>query len=368
MKPNEQTQSGPEPKIGKTLADDLRRGGFFDTVRDEFLELKEFMLTDERKERLVRMNRVKRWLFIIWWLLKSMFLKLTPARRLLLVIALLASIQITWRGERGNPDFNMGVGLTGVILLFILMLELKDKLVARKELETGRAVQEALMPERTPEVPGWKLWLFTRSANEVGGDLVDFIKVSDSRYGIALGDVAGKGLRAALLTAKLQAILRAIIPDFTSLSDLGKKLNQIFYRDRLPNIFASIVYLEIQPGTGTVRIMNAGHFLPLILRGSAIERLEKAGPALGILPDATFNEQQVELQSTQLILVYTDGLTEARNEKGEFFGEQRLLDLLPRISNFTAEQLGVRLVEEVDRFVGRAKAHDDLSIAILGRS
>jgi len=344
--------------------DDIRRGGFFRTLRRDFEELKEFMLSDERKERLKGMNRLKRRLYIAGWLLRSLFLKLTPARRILLFIAFLSIFNgIYYHGSQ----FSIEINLAGFILLFILMLELKDKLVAREELEAGHAVQEALAPERSPEVSGWKLWLFTRSANEVGGDLVDFIRVDGDRLGVALGDVAGKGLRAALLTAKLQAILRAIVPDFLSLDELGKKLNQIFYRDRLPAMFASIVYLEVRPGAGMIRLMNAGHFLPLILRESSVQMMEKGGPALGILPDALFSEQRIELSKGDKLLVYSDGLTEARNERGEFFGEQRLLEMLPPLYRFSAAELGERLVAETDRFLGRARPNDDLSIAIIER-
>jgi sigma-B regulation protein RsbU (phosphoserine phosphatase) len=355
----------PEPRIGTTLMDDIRQGGFVDNIRREFSELRDFMLSDERKERLKEMHRVKRWLAVVWWLLKSMFLKLTPTRRILFVLALIATFNATMDGDKTH--FTLELQFSALILLFILMLELKDKLVAHRELEAGHAVQEALMPERSPAVPGWRLWLFTRSANEVGGDLVDFIRIGGERCGVALGDVEGKGLRAALLTAKLQAILRATVPDFSSLAAFGKKLNQIFYRDRLPNMFASIVYLEIRPGDGQVRLMNAGHFLPLIIRRGGVQSIEKGGPALGILPEAEYTEQLAELQPGETILIYTDGLTEARNDAGEFFSETRLLNLLPSLSKFQAAELGERLVGEVDRFLAGARPNDDLSIAILER-
>lgn len=364
---NENPQADKEPKIIETLMDDLRHSDFKRTIRRDFKELKEFMLTDERHKRLEEMGRVKQWLYLSWWLLKSLILKLTPTRRLLLALGLL----FFWmQANIGYSDHSVRINihlLGGFILLFVLMLELKDKLLARKELEAGHAVQKALMPERTPHVPGWKLWLFSRSANEVGGDLVDFIKLTDDRFGIALGDVAGKGLRAALLTAKLQATLRALVPDFTSLSEFGVKLNQIFCRDSLPNIFASFVYLEFQPNSGVVRVVNAGHIPPVVVRGIKVEGMEKGGAALGILPEAMFVEQRIDLQVNDVLIVYSDGLTEAQSEDGEFFGEQRLLNLLPTLSRFSVEQIGERLVAEVDSFLGEARANDDLSIALLKR-
>lgn len=351
-----------EPKIGKIIVDDIRRGGFFSNMKLEFRELNEFMLTTQRKEQLQKMNRIKRWFFITWWLLKSMFFKLTPTRRILLLVAIVFLIRNT---QTGNENASYIIG--GLILIFIIMLELKDKLTAKEELEAGHAIQKALMPERSPKVPGWNLWLFTRSANEVGGDLLDFQKVTDDRYGFALGDVAGKGLKAALLSAKLQATLRALADDYPSLRELGVKLNKLFFRDRVPAIFASVVYAEIKPNDGLIRVLNAGHFQPIIVRSNTIEKMEKGGPALGIVPDAQYDEQKTILAIGDAIIFYSDGLSEARNQMGEDFGEKRLTSLLRSLIQYSAEQIGERIISEVDRFVGKAKTHDDLTIIVVKR-
>ena len=363
------SSSDSKPNLGKTIIDDFRRGDIERTLRRDFTELKEFMLTEERQKRLKDMRQVKRWLFMAWWFLEGLFLKLTPARRILLLLALLLlGSSVSVRTDGGGGNFEGFHILGALILLFIIMLELKDKLLAHEELEAGHAVQNALMPERTPQVSGWSLWLFTRSANEVGGDLVDFLQISPGRIGITLGDIAGKGLRAALLTAKLQSTIRALVPDVTSLSELGAKLNFIFCRDSLPNLFASVVYAELQPDSGSVRMVNSGHLPPVIVRNGLIEKTEKGGIALGLSPQATFSEQHIELGKGEMMLIYSDGLTEARNLEGAFFGEQRVLDLLPQLSTYSSQQIGDRLVEEVDRFVGEARAYDDISIAILKRA
>jgi len=364
-----QSQSDGEPKLGKTLLDDVQRGDFSRVVRREYRELKEMMLTEERQKRLGEMGRFRRWFWSSWWLLKALILKLTPARRILLVIGIvlvLMSRTVSYRGQDLQVNFNASV-FGAVCILFVLMLELKDKLLARRELEAGRAVQTALTPERNPLVAGWGIWLFTRSANEVGGDLVDFAKLSENRFGIAVGDVAGKGLRAALLSAKLQATLRALAPDFLSLDKLAAKLNEIFCRDSLPNLFASIFYLELQPDSGVVRTVNAGHIPPLLIRSAQIHKLEKGGVALGLLPGATFSEQSIEFESGDVLVVYSDGLTEARNEEGAFFGEQRFTDLITTLAGRSAESIGEQIITQIDRFVGEARPNDDISIAILKR-
>ncbi len=357
----------PDPAIFGTLRDDLRRGDLGQTIRRDFQELKEYMLEEERKKQLSEMRPVKRWFVLLWWLLKSLFFKLTPARRLLLVLGIVLIVLsrvVVYSDGRDRFEIDApGVGIAAI--LFVLMLELKDKLVAHDELKAGRAVQQALMPDRNPQVPGWQVWLFTRSANEVGGDLVDFMKVADNRFGIAIGDVAGKGLSAALLTAKLQATLRALVGESDSLAELGGKVNRIFCRDSLRNIFASLVYLELPPDSGSVRLVNAGHLPPVVVNKGKMEKLGKGGVALGIMPEATFDEQQVVLTSGDVLLVYSDGLTEAQNGRGEFFGEQRLLDLLPHLATRSSEQIGESLVAEVDRFTGDGKAFDDVSVVVV---
>ncbi len=366
---NQTAETRDEPRLGKTLVEDLRRGDLWKTIRRDFRELKEFMLTEQRRKRLQSMGWFKRLLYFAFWLLKSLLMKLTPTRRILLAIALLLLLfgdKFEWREEAVRISFHF-TPISIAILLFLLMLELKDKLLARRELEAGHAVQKALMPERSPSVPGWELWLFTRSANEVGGDLLDFVKMSEQRFAVTLGDVAGKGLRAALLTAKLQATLRALAPDFTSLGELGTRLNQVFCRYSLPNLFASIVYFEVAPCSGLVHVLNAGHIPPLLIKDSKIEKLKKGGSALGIVSAATFAEEQIELGENDLLVAYSDGLTEARNERGEFFGEKRLLELLARYSSLPLAQLGERILIEIDHFVGEARANDDLSLAVLKR-
>jgi hypothetical protein len=363
------TNGASDPGLMKTLREDIRRGDFKRTLRRDWSELKEFYLDQNRQTQLQQMGWLKRWILIVWWLLKSLFLKLTPVRRILLVISFWLILQadtIRYSGE--HLQFNSDTGKLGfVVLLFILMLELKDKLLAQTELATGRSVQRALMPKQNPTIPGWGLWLMTRPANEVGGDLVDYLEVGKNRFGVALGDVVGKGLKAALLMAKLQATLRALAADFNSLAELGTKLNTILRRDSLPDSFASLIYFELQSDSGTVRLLNAGHIPPLILRGSTVEEVAHGTAALGVLPEAAAVEQKIELRPGEALVVYSDGLNEARNEAGEFFGDERVLTLLSSYSQGSADQIGNRLLAEVDRFVGEARAHDDLSMIVLKR-
>ncbi len=341
---------------------------FRERVYREYGDLKESTLTDEQRVRAQELWVPFRWFAAGWWLFRGMIVNLTPTRRVLLLAGLfLALLRISVHTANVNRDESfVTAGL--VLILFVLMLELKDKLLAKYELQDGHAVQRALMPERSPEIPGWKLWLFTRPANDVGGDLVDFAGMEGGKAALTLGDVAGKGLKAALLTAKLQATLRAFIPDCRSLVDLFARVNSVFRRDALPQVFASVVSAVIEPSSGTIRMVNAGHPPPLVIRQSGVEQTARGGPALGLIDAAEFREQVVDLQSGEIVLIYSDGLIETRNAGGEFFGEERLRTLLPGACASGAADLGERLVEACDRFQGYAPAHDDLSLVVMQRA
>jgi len=356
-----------EPKLGKTLIDDFRRGDLRPTVSRDWRDLKDFFLTPERRKRLAEMGWFKRWFFMISWLLKSMFLKLTPVRRILLVVGLLfllaaGSVTIGSANIRIGSNTNI---LGTIIILFILMLELKDKLLARSELEAGRAVQDALLPHKKPKIDGWDLCLITRPANDVGGDLVDYMPLGKDKFGVVLADVAGKGLGAALLMAKLQATLRALAKDYKSLAQLARKINEIFYSDTLANSFASLVYLELLANSGNVRLINAGHIPPIILRGSKIEEMPKGTPALGLAHKTDYTEESVHLYGGELMVIYSDGLSEARNEQGHFFGDQKLMMLAQEVSELTADEICQHLINKVDRFIGNAAQNDDLSLIVV---
>ena len=357
-----------EPGISKTFRNDFRQTKIREEFKSEYKDLKQYFLTKESREKLTKMNPFKKVFVLPWWIIKAMYFRLTPFRRILLIIGvilLILSGQVETSGDSTTFSLNISAILIGFIFLFILALELKDKLLAKTELEEGRAIQLALMPEQSPKVSGWDIWLYTRSANDVGGDLLDFIQVEENKFGIAVGDVAGKGLSAALLMSKLQATIRALAYDLSSITSLGEKLNMIFHRDSPSKIFASLIYSEIESDNNKIRLINAGHYPPIIAGKNSIEQLQKNAPALGLVDDASFSEQQISLNKNEFVIFYSDGLTEAQNEAGDFFGEGRLLDLLSNKENFTSKELGEMILANVDLFVEKFPAHDDLTLAIL---
>ena len=356
-------------RFSKILREDIRNIRFDRDLRRELKELKKFYLTEEQNKQLAGMKRIHKVVQLILWMIKSLFLHLTPLRRLLTILGI--SIIIIGSGivvNDGNTQVNNPGLIGGAILFIVLMLELKDKLLAKDELEAGRKVQNALLPERSPYIPGWSIWLYTRPANEVGGDLVDYLKINDERIGIVIADVAGKGLHAALLMAKLQATIRALAEDYNLLSELCNKINKIFCRDSLPNIFASMFYLEIKPNDPEIKFVNAGHLPPLIIRKEKIEEIPKNNTAVGLAKTFSYKEDVITMESGDIFIAYSDGVTEAQNEFGQFYEKDRLLKLLNEIRKYKFEEIGEIIVNSVDIFTGESAATDDLSLVIMRKN
>lgn len=356
-----------EKKLYNTIKEDIHGGSFKNDITNDFGELKEFFLNDERKKQLAGMGKFKRFFYMSWWLLRELLLKLTPTRRLVLIIGI---ILLILPGKFGFSGGEVGITsntsiLGGILILFVLMLELKDKLLAKDELSAGRSVQRALMSERNPKVPGWKIWLYTNPANDVGGDLVDILNLSGGNHGVTLADVSGKGLGAALLMAKLQTIIRALTPEYDSLSVLFEKLNSAFHKDILPNSFASMIYVKLNEGSGNIELVNAGHLPPATIIKGELQILGKGDLALGLTRNSTFSSQTIELHEGDYLIAYSDGVTEARNLNGDFYGVKKLIQFL-KISSFNSpDELGEKLLSEIKNFIGETKIHDDLSIVIL---
>jgi len=356
------------PRLRQLLFKDLRPADLPRNFRLDLRQLYRFYLDEERRAQLAAMGRIRRSFKIVAWLLKSLLAKLSPGRRLALFASLVMCFIGKWRFGVQGDVFSTDLRLWGfLILLLVFMLEMMDKVLAKDEIEVARQVQLALLPSRHPQPEGLSLWSFMRPANDVGADLVDYIELPGGRLGVVLGDVAGKGLGAALLTAKLQATLRAIVPTVPSLSDLGSQLNAIIFRDGIDNRFVTMFYFEVDPATGRMRYLNAGHNPPFVLRESGIESLPASAIPLGMMEGTSYAENELLLRDGDTLVVYSDGLTEARSPGDEEFGAERLRACMPRLRGLSAEKgVGV-IIDEVNAFLAGERPHDDLSLVVLAR-
>ena len=357
-----------EPKFRHTIQNDFKNINFRKDFSNEYKNLSHFYLDSEKQSQLESMNFIERWVHKFAWLTKSMFLHLTPLRRILVLLGVfLLFISSSITINNASVSSNWGF-FGGLLVVFVLFLELKDKLLAKNELEAGRKVQRALMPKENPEIAGWNIWLFTRPANEVGGDLVDYLRLDENKTILTIADVAGKGLQAALMTSKLQATIRALATEINGLSDFGKKINKIFHRDSLPNLFASMLLIQIDSDSGKIDFINAGHFPPLIVNDKEIKELSKGDIALGLVSNAEYNEQTLLLEQNEIFISYSDGVFEAKNEYGQFFGIDRFQKLIKNSSNNSPKQIGEYIVSQLEQFIGDYPAADDISLIIMKKS
>ena len=347
-------------KFTRSVFDNISGSELPTELRRDLTESYQFYLDDADRTRLNEMSKGKRTVFAAWYLCRNLFHKLTPVRRIIVLIGTVVAFG-------GMPNETDEVLFGFLLVFFVLGLELKDKLTAHSELESGRSVQLAIMPDATPTLPGWQIWLHSTPANEVGGDLIDHMSVAEDSIALTLGDIAGKGLPAALMAVKIQATLRAIAPDYLDLAERTERLNSILLRDGLRSRFASLIHLKLNANSSDVTVVNAGHHPPIHIHENGFRELKKGGPAIGLTQSAQYPQEQLQMEEGDLLVLYSDGITEARNDVGLFYSEDRLRDLVKYTHGMDAVSLGLRIVQSVEHFVHRARQSDDLSLIVLRR-
>ncbi len=240
----------------------------------------------------------------------------------------------------------------------------------RRELRLASEVQRRLFPDKPPRLRRLELAGLCHPARGVGGDYYDFLTLGDGRLGIAVADVAGKGLSAALLMSIVQASLRSHARrDGLPLTELVASMNQLLYRSTARNSFASFFYAEVDEATGRLTYVNAGHNPPMLLRpagdsGPEIALLSTGGLVMGASNTAAYQEESVALRPGDVLFAYTDGITEAWNPDGEEFGEARLRDVVASRLGCSAEGLADAVVDAVHAWSGDAPQHDDLTLVV----
>jgi phosphoserine phosphatase RsbU/P len=311
-----------------------------------------------------------------WGLFQAMLMKLSPARRVLLLLAIIVILIPT--------DIHIGGGLTrvsvswfGSVLLFLLLtLELADRVTLKRDLEIAREIQQWLVPDKAPDVPGMDIAFATRPQSTVAGDCYDaFLRPANTDgvqpLVITVADVAGKSVPAALLMATFQASLRALAGTSATLEENVIGLDRYSRAHNLEGRRFTTAFIgEIEPLTGTMRYVNAGHNAPILMRVShTCQRLESGGPPLG-LPlfrgaEPHYDCGSIQLEAGDLLFVFTDGVIDAVNHDDEEFGEQRLLNLLSEIPHMSAEDTRDRVMGELNKFVGDARQQDDITCLLL---
>ncbi|MDH4222266.1 MAG: SpoIIE family protein phosphatase [candidate division Zixibacteria bacterium] len=239
-------------------------------------------------------------------------------------------------------------------------------LILEDDLRTARNIQQALLPKTNPHMEDMDICGHYVPARQVGGDYYDFIQIDDSHLGIAIADVSGKGTSAALLMANLQATLRGQASINPSVRDTVSKVNLMISRSVEAGKFITLFYGILDSKNKTFTFTNAGHNHPILLnRDGNIQTLEKGGTILGIFGDTLYEEGTVQLKPGDLLILYTDGITEAMNEKEELYKEERVIKMLQTNKDISAEKLSRKIVEDVLSFQGNLPQGDDITLVLI---
>jgi phosphoserine phosphatase RsbU/P len=324
-------------------------------------------------------SKFKRVLRSAWALFQAMLMKLSPSRRVLLLIAVILLVFNPTVRLKNGAEFDLGVAWIGTTILFVLLaLELGDRVTMKRDLEIAREIQQWLVPNEPPQVPGVDIAFATRPQNTVAGDYYDaFVRATPDAATkrpslmIVVADVAGKSVPAALLMATFQSGLRALAATPASLEQIVTGLD-LYARAHSQDgrRFTTAFLAELDSETWTMRYVNAGHNDPMLRRASGqIERLSTGGPPFG-LPlftdsEVAYASGSVQLQPGDLLFIFTDGVAEAVNEKGEEFGEARIIPAIASLPTGTAAAILNRVMGEVNAFVGFARQHDDITAFVL---
>jgi len=303
--------------------------------------------------------------------------KLSPARRILLLVAIILILfpggEATWRGSAGDVTYSLNTHFYGGLLMFVLLvLEVGDRVVMKRDLQIAKEIQTWLLPANPPAIPGLQIAFSTRPANTVAGDYYDvFPRLKPGRteatYMFAMADVAGKSIPAGLLMATIQSSLKTLAAGPASLAELVSRMNQYACSNsQNGRRFTTAFIGEYDPVTHTLAYVNAGHNPPVLRRKSgAIEKLDQGGIPLGILDSAPYSAASAILQSGDWLIIFTDGVVEAENARSEEYGEQRLLFVVHTGGELTPCQLLQSIMTDLDRFVAGAPQHDDVTCMLV---
>ncbi len=238
----------------------------------------------------------------------------------------------------------------------------------QEQVRLAAQIQYELLPKTAPDIAGYEIAGKTLPAQSVGGDYFDFIPIDEQCWALCLGDVTGKGLPASLLMANLQATIRGQTLSSSSVSECLGRANRLLHQSTDDEKFASAFYTKLDTQQHLLCYANAGQNDPLLFSSSPNPlRLKTGGIMLGLFPSFPFQEETISLQHGDLLLIYSDGVTEAKNVLDEDFGEERLIELVQRNLEKSAGDLVEKIIAAVKAFAGAAPQHDDITLMILRR-
>jgi phosphoserine phosphatase RsbU/P len=251
-----------------------------------------------------------------------------------------------------------------------LLDERLEKRRMEEELKVASEIQMRLQPVAPPNIDGWEMTGVSFPCREIGGDYYDFIKRKrDNRFVVAVGDVSGKGTGAALLMSSLHAAVRAQSQTRASISEVMGEINQYIYENSPSNKFLTLFYGELDPESSVLTYSNGGHNTPILARRSGeVALLDKGGLPIGMMQGTRYQEDSITFEQGDVLVIYSDGITESINEHDEEFGEERLFDVVKHNLSRSASGIRDRIDEALSRFVGTTAPVDDMTLMIIKRT
>ncbi len=359
------------------LTRDVTTRGFRELVEHDAQETLRFFLRDVRVADLASRPWYEKWPASVWRGFVAIAHRLGPWRRVFFTLAALLLLLGWFRYAAGLlmapvvPPFHSWedlMVLTATVLAFLLVLELRDKLGLKGDLEVARQIQFGLLPFGPIDKIGCHVETRMRPANTVGGDYFDLLDLGPDRVAFIVGDVAGKGMPAALLMALLQGSLKTLVTAGLTGAELVRKLNSHLAANIPSNRLVTLFLGELDLATGAIEYVNGGHNPPLLIRtNGSIETLEPTGMALGVLSDTTFETGRTQLGPGDRILLYTDGVTEAENSGDQEYGEARLRGFLEEHRAVSDAALVDGILGNVLLHCGSVRPRDDMTLMALSR-
>jgi sigma-B regulation protein RsbU (phosphoserine phosphatase) len=288
------------------------------------------------------------------------------------VIGIVYADRVSLMEEFNEEDLKMLTLLANLAAVKIENARLIDQALEKermeKELDLAAQIQRDFLPKADPPLPNFEIHGLNIPCQQVGGDYFDYIRVDPNHLGVVIADVAGKGVSASLLMASLRASLHAEVGSGHSLDVMARKLNDFVCRSSGTSSFITFFYGEIDTGTGELRYLNAGHNPPVILNAAGRrEPLGACGMCLGMFPDSEYECRSTRVEPGDIVLLYTDGVTESRNSDKEEFGEDRLIDFILRRREVPAASVIKGLRAELAAFSGSEARDDDMTIVLIKR-